>query len=1068
MPACRTCSHARTIIVFALCLGLTASAVMAAENAPESASNSKAPAKIDFNRQIRPILSDKCFRCHGPDTNERQAELRLDIHASALAELPTGSRAIVPGKPTDSELVSRIESQDAELVMPPPSMNKPLSASEKQLLRQWIAEGGDYRQHWSFVPPRRPQTPVVKNEAWVRNPIDRFILARLESEGLESAAAADLVTLCRRVYLDLTGLPPTPEEVEAFLQSSKSASREASPSSREGESGRGGEGEKAFLALVNKLLDSPHYGERMALEWLDAARYADTHGYHIDSHRDMWPWRDWVIAAYNTNMPFDRFTVEQMAGDLLPQPSRDQLVASGFNRNHMINFEGGAIPAEYLNAYIVDRVNTTGTVWMGMSIGCAQCHDHKYDPISQRDFYQLYAFFHNVPENGLDGRKGNASPLIKLPSVAEQKQLDDLAAQIKTVQQQLTGANAKLDEAQQAWETSAAAETSITWQTLVPALLRSRDDETTLTKLDDGSIRASGKNPPIDTYLVAAPSELAKITAVRLEVLPDETLPHKGLGRSTNGNFVLTTIKVQHDTPEEPGKDWPVKIRAASATFSQKDFPIEGAFDGDARKGWAIYPEVARAQTAVFELDKPIEVAGKKTITVDLQFISEFAQHNAAKFRLSITSAENPLSNRSLPPKVRDALAVESGKRNAAQKNEIRDHFRRQVSDDGKQLVETLAKLGKQQQDLEQSVPNVMVMQEMPKPRDTYILIRGQYDKQGEKITAGVPAGLAPLGEDAPLNRLGLAKWLVDPQHPLTARVIVNRYWQMVFGNGLVKTSEDFGSQGEWPSHPELLDWLAREFVESGWNVKHMMRLLVTSAAYRQSSAVSTASYSRDPENRLLARGPRFRLQAELIRDTALAASGLLVNKVGGPSVSPYQPNGIWDDLAFGREFSAQTFVQGKGDELYRRSMYTFWKRTVPPVQMSTFDAPDREVCTVRRARTNTPLQALVLMNDVTYVEASRKLAERVLKATAANDGERLALAYQLLVARRPTDREQQVLVKLLDDQRSRYRADPAAVTKLLKVGESPRDTSLDAVELAAWSTVMSVLLNLDETMTKG
>lgn len=1042
MPVCRLSSHhVRVVWAFAITL-VIGSAALAADSQPAG--------KIDFNKQIRPILSDKCFRCHGPDSKERQGELRLDVTESAFGELPGGKRAIVPGKPELSELVKRIETSDADEVMPPRTFNKTLSAAERQLVRQWVAEGAGYHQHWSFVTPKRPEPPAVKQSDWVRTPIDRFILARLEQDKLAPSSQADPATLIRRLSLDLTGLPPSPEDVAEFQQSAIH-----NPQS-------------AIETLVTRLLASPHFGERLALDWLDASRYADTHGYHIDSHRDMWPWRDWVINSFNRNMPFDQFTIEQLAGDLLPNATREQQVASGFNRNHMINFEGGAIPAEYLNNYIVDRVNTTGTVWLGISVGCAQCHDHKYDPFSQRDFYQLYAFFNAVPENGLDGRKGNAAPLIKLPSLEQQRQLDDLAAQIKRVQQRLSGPDAEFDQAQIAWEPKALANATVEWEVVQPAKMWSRDNESTLTRLADGSIRASGKNPPLDTYTIVAPSKATRITAVRLEALPDETLPHKGLGRSSNGNFVLTTFRLAHDTPAEPGKDRAARFKSATASFSQKDFPIAQAIDGQPRDGWAIYPEVHRTQTAIFLLDKPIEAPGDKSLTFELNFISSFAQHQLAKFRLSITSAENPTSDGGLPAKVRDALAIEPAKRSTAQANDVREHFRRLVSAEGKKLVEELAALGKRQQDLEQLVPTSMVMQELPKPRDTFILMRGQYDKLGEQVTAGVPGGFVPLPEGAPLNRLGLARWLVDPQHPLTARVVVNRYWQMLFGTGLVKTSEDFGSQGEWPSHPELLDWLAREFVDSGWNVKEIIRLMVMSNAYRQSSAVSTELHARDPENRLLARGSRFRLPAEFIRDGALAASGLLIDRVGGPSVSPYQPKGIWDDLAFGREFTAQTFVQGKGQELYRRSMYTFWKRTVPPVQMSAFDAPDREVCTIRRARTNTPLQALVLMNDITYVEASRKLAERVLREVTSDDAARLERAYRLLVARPPTVKEQQVLSKLLQSQRDRYQKDLAAAEKLLKIGDAPRDEKLNSVDLAAWTTVMNVLLNLDETVTKG
>jgi len=760
---------------------------------------------IDFNRDIRPILSDNCFKCHGPDEKERKANLRLDVRAVAVER-----KAIVPSKSGESKLIARISSSDEAMRMPPAKTGKHLKPEQVALLKRWIDEGASYSQHWAFVPPVRPALPGVKNPGWVRTPVDRFILQQLERSGLLPTPEADRVTLIRRLTLDLTGLPPTPAEVDAFVHDQSPA---------------------AYAKLVERLLKSPHYGERMALDWLDAARFADTHGYHIDSGRDMTKWREWVIEAFNSNKPFDQFTIEQLAGDLLPNASVAQRIASGFNRNHMINFEGGAVPEEYHTAYIVDRVNTTATVWLGLTVGCAQCHDHKYDPISQKEFYQLYAFFYNVPENGLDGSKGNAAPMLRAPTTEQQQKLDDLDRQIKALE-----AKAKLPDAKEAKQ------------------------------------------------------ELAKIR------------------------------------------------------------------------------------------------------------------------------------------KERDAL--------------------------------------------DRTIPSAMVMQEMPRPRDTFVLIRGQYDKKGEKVTANVPAFLPPFPKDAPPNRLALARWLVDPNHPLTARVIVNRYWQMFFGTGLVKTSEDFGSQGEWPSHPELLDWLATEFIRTGWDVKAMIRMLVMSATYRQSSSIADAKtnlQSADPDNRLLSRAPRIRLPAEFIRDQALAAAGLLNPEIGGKSVSPYQPPGLWEELmsrADGANWSAQTYTQSHGKDLYKRTMYTFWKRTCPPAQLATFDAPDRETCTVRRARTNTPLQALILMNDPTYVEASRKLAERVL-TEAKTDADRLTLVFRLVVARTPNPDETRILVRVLERQHEVFRKDPERARKLLSVGESSRNEKLEVAALAAWTTVASVVLNLDETVTR-
>ncbi len=799
-----------------------------ARSEPTSASDKPAAGKISFDRDVRPILSNHCWKCHGPDAKERKAGLRLDQQESAIKPAESGKTAIIAKKPADSELVRRILSSDSDEQMPPASENKPLSAAQKETLKRWIEQGATFEQHWSFRPVTRPAIPPVKSaienqKSKIKNPIDHFILARLEAEGLSPSPEAARETLIRRVTLDLTGLPPTITEIDEFLNDHDA---------------------NAYEKVVDRLLKSPHYGERMALDWLDASRFADTNGYHIDNGRDMTRWRKWVIDAFNRNLPFDQFTIQQLAGDLLPEPTDpaaafEQKLASGFHRNHMINFEGGAFPKEYHNAYIVDRVNTTATVWLGLTVACSQCHDHKYDPLTQREFYQLYAFFHNVAENGLDGRKGNAEPLLKFPTDDQQKQLAELSKNI-----------AELD--------------------------------------------------------------------ARLKTAKDEEA---------------------------------------------------------------------------------------KTLKADLD------------------------------------------------------------------------RLRKNQTELEQLIPTSMVMRELEQPRETFLLIRGQYDKPGDKVEADVPAALPRLPEGTPHNRLGLAKWLTHPSHPLTSRVIVNRYWQSYFGTGLVKTSEDFGSQGEAPSHPELLDWLAAEFMSNesttaaGWNIKHLQRLIVTSATYRETSRATPALIARDPENRLLARGPRHRLPAEGIRDLALSVSGLLQHKIGGPSVSPYQPAGLWEELmarADGKNWTAQEYSQSHGADLYRRTMYTFWKRTCPPAQLATFDAPDRETCTVRRARTNTPLQALVLMNDPTYVEASRKLAERILLEGGTTAEERITFAFRLTTARKPTPRELIVLRRVLEQQHARFAADSAAATKLLSVGESPRNEQLPAHELAAWAAVASVILNLDEAVTKG
>jgi hypothetical protein len=999
-----------------------------------------APASVDFDRQVRPILSDRCFKCHGPDANERQAELRLDLPDQALLPAESGKPAIVPGKPQESTLIKRVFSTRKGFMMPPPSSNKTLTAEEKALLKEWIAQGARYQAHWSFNPPRRPDVPTVKDAAWLRNPIDRFILAKLEAEGLRPAPEASRTSLVRRLTFDLTGLPPTLAEIDAFLADDRP---------------------DAYERLVDRLLGSEHYGERLAIDWLDAARYADTHGYHLDSGRDMTRWREWVIEAFNTNMPFDRFTVEQLAGDLLPSPTLSQRIASGFNRNHMINFEGGAIPKEYQTAYVIDRVNTTGTVWLGLTIGCSQCHDHKFDPITQKEYYQLYAFFNNVPEKGLDGRAGNAAPMVKTPSAAQARRLERLSAEVRRVEVALNGPRPEIDALQAQWEQAGALKRDAQWVPLDPEEFTSRNGAQ-MVKLGDRSIVVRGEAPSNDAYTIVAPASLERVTAVRLEALPDERQAARGTGRSDNGNFVLTEFRISAGQP--------LKIKEARADFSQSAHPVGLAIDGKAATGWAVHPDVSSPHAAIFELETPLEASGGVRLTTVLEFQSQWPRHQLARFRLSATSAPRPEAARKLPPQVAKLLAIPLEKRTDAQRSELRSYYRTQVSPECRPLAAELAALRKELAAVEKAIPSSMVMEEMSRPRDTFVLDRGQYDKEGEKVRPGVPASLPPLPPGAPANRLGLARWLVDPGHPLTARVMVNRLWQMVFGTGIVKTAEDFGSQGELPSHPELLDWLAVEF-QQGWDVKALVRLMVTSAAYRQSSVASPEAYDRDPENRLLARGPRVRLQAEFIRDQALAASGLLDGRVGGRSVSPYQPAGLWEELASrldSKNWSAQTYVQDHGADLYRRTMYTFWKRTSPPPSLLTFDAPDRESCTVRRSRTNTPLQALVLLNDPTYVEAARKMAERVIVQGGSSDDERLVFAFRLATARRPSAAELGVLRTLLKAQRDVYRADAKAALRLLAVGESPRDARLEPAELAAWSMVCSAILNLDETVTKG
>ncbi|MCI0739004.1 MAG: PSD1 and planctomycete cytochrome C domain-containing protein [Gemmataceae bacterium] len=823
------------------------------------------PKIVDFNRDIRPILSDNCYLCHGPAKATRKADLRLDVEEEAFADRG-GYFALVPGKLKESHLYKRVTSQEKSKQMPPPSFGRKPSPRQIELLRLWIEQGAKWQKHWSFVPPERPPLPVVKNSSWVRNSIDAFVLARMEGENLSPSPEASRETLIRRVSFDLTGMPPTIDEINAFVT-------DRAPD--------------AYEKLVDRLLASPRYGERMVLEWLDAARYSDTNGYQTDGTRAMWPWRDWVIEALNKNMPFDQFTIEQIAGDMLPSPTVPQKIATGFHRNHMLNGEGGRIAEESRVDYVVDRVDTTFTIWQGLTAGCARCHEHKYDPISQKEYYGLYAYFNNIDESGgVDRRNSTAAPVLELPT-DEQK-----------------------------------------------------------TKIAD-----------------------------REKIVQDFEKKAKALSD---------------------------KLLAGQADW-EKDLQLE-----------------------------------------------------------------------KLPENVQKALKVDAAKRTAEQKKAISDHYL-STFPERQTLQKELEKAKKSLSDLKNSVLITMVMEERKQPRETFVLLRGVYNKYGEKVSPGLPTAFPPLLKDAPNNRLGFARWLVDKSNPLTARVTVNRIWQMFFGAGLVKTAEDFGAQGEWPSHPELLDWLAVEFMQPSvpspqeggegrvreWDIKRIHKLIVMSATYRQSSQVSPASLDKDPDNRLLSRGPRFRLSPFNLRDQALALSGLLVDKIGGPPVRPYQPPGLWEDFSFNQI----KYTQDKGEKLYRRSLYTFWRRSIAPPNM--FDTSARQVCTVRQSRTNTPLHALILLNDVTFVEAARVWAERLMKEGGKTPEQRLHLAFRMATARHPTAVEQNVLMQGFERTLKHFQSDRTAAMKLVQTGESPRDARLDAVEQAAYAAVLNMILNLDEVVTK-
>jgi hypothetical protein len=1021
--------------------------VVAATPTPKSSAQ-----PISYNRDIRSILSENCYACHGPDAQQRKAGLRLDQMESATHPLKkTGDIAVVPGDLTHSALVDRITTTDPDDHMPPPDSGKKLSATQVQLLRRWIAEGAKFEGLWSIQPVSHPEPPAVNDAKWIRNPIDNFVLARLEKEGLSPSPEADRPTLIRRLSLDLLGLPPTPGEIDAFVHDS-------SPD--------------AYEKVVDRLLANPHYGERMALEWLDAARFGDTHGYHIDAGRDMTAWRDWVIKAFNNNQRFDQFTIEQLAGDLLPNATTDQKIASGFQRNAMVNFEGGAIPEEYLTAYQIDRVNTLGAVWLGLTVGCAECHDHKFDPITQKDFYSLYAFFNSIAEKGLDGEHGNAAPVLTITTPAERHAEKHLSDQIADLQRQLDGLDDSLDAEQATWEKAEIAKVNdnrVDWRICNVSKFVARSGATAHAKTDQ-SVLIRGQNRSSDDYTFAIKSDGAPITALKLEVLPDDSLPAHGPGRAFNGNFVLTKLQVHASSPEAIAADNEVKLKLIKADFNEEGFAADGLLHPGSA-GWGVDPQIGKPHEIIVQFDKPVVQTGGAGITVKLEFGSGFPQHSIGRFRVSTTNSQDPFGAAKPPAQISAILPLPATQRSSQQTALVRSFFRANISEKARTIHEEQLGLQRQLDRLKDSRKTTMVMEELPQPRPTYILLRGQYDKHGAQVFPNTPSALPPLPPDAPRNRLGLARWLVSPQQPLTARVEVNRYWQMYFGTGFVKTSEDLGMQGEYPSHPELLDWLASEFVTSGWDVKAMQRLIVTSATYRQSSHASAQTVAGDPENRLLARGPRFRLEAELIRDEALAVSGLLNDQIGGKSVLPYQPPGLWEELmarSDGDRFSAQKYVQDHGPDLYRRGLYTFRKRTSPVPELITFDAPDREICTVRRSRTNTPLPALVLMNDPTFVEASRKLAERAMTEGGKEDSQRIGFAFRLATGRLPRSEELAVLQNVLDQERDVYIHDADTANKLLSVGESPINKTLDSAQHAAWTMLCSTILNLDETISKN
>ena len=1014
-------------------MGWIASALVAAIlAAPGAFDGSGAPEAIEFNRDIRPILADRCFPCHGPDGARRKADLRLDQESSAMADRD-GARAIVPGESKSSELYRRITAADVVERMPPAKSGKSLSTVEIEKLGRWINEGAKWQLHGSFIPPAEPRVPRVRGRDRVCNPIDAFIQARLEHEGLVPAAEAERGILIRRVTLDLTGLPPTAAEIDAF-------ERDKSPN--------------AYEKVVDRLLASPRLGERLATRWLSAARYADTNGYQTDAPRIMWRWRDWVIDAFNRNIPFDRFTIEQLAGDMLPEATLEQKVATGFNRNHRGNGEGGIIPEEYAVEYVVDRVDTTSTVWLGLTLACARCHSHKFDPIAQDEFYRFFALFNNIPEEGRAVKYGNSPPIIKAPTPAQQEKRQRLDSKAAALEFKLVDQHGDIASAQAAWEKSASTQPALDW-TLDEDLVLRRPRDENRAPVDLGDVAGFGFYDKFTIGVRVRPEGATGGTIVSRMV--DEP---QGEGYSV----VLDRGKVQVNLVKR-WLDDAIRVETKDAFPEGVWTHITVRYDGSrVAAGVKVYLDGKLAPLAVQldELNQTFFTKAPLRLGAGGGSASKFA---GALGGLSIYAAALSFEDISIlatGQSIAEILATPAAKRTDGAAQKIRRCFLatgapepiRALDADRRAAKRALAEF------LDQ-IPTTMVMEEMRVPRETHVLARGQYDRPAAKVAPGVPRCLSGGSETPVRDRLALARWLVAPGNPLTARVAVNRDWQMFFGTGLVKTLDDFGAQGEPPSHPELFDWLAGEFVRSGWDMKALLRTISTSATYRQASQVTREAIERDPENRLLAHGPRLRLPAEMIRDQALRLAGLLVERTGGPSVKPYQPAGLWNELA------DADYVQDHGPSLYRRSLYTFWKRTVPPPAMVAFDAPARETCIVRESRTNTPLQALDVLNDVTFVEAARGFAERVMNGPGQSPPERLAAAFFQATARRPRPDELAILVDGFRDQLARFSHDRKGALALISQGESSRDPRLDPVELAAYTVMTQLILNLDETLTK-
>lgn len=988
----------------------------------------RAEGGVNFGREVLPILSENCLSCHGQDEGHRKAKLRLDTQDGALKSV------IVPGNAAGSEFMKRIVSSDEDEVMPPPdSHKKRLQPSEVKLLRQWIAEGATWGRHWSFEKPMKAAPPPGHP-----HPVDAFVSAKLHDEGLELSKRVEPHTLARRVAFDLTGLPPSVEDVAAL---------EKAPSTA------------VYEALVDRLLASPHFGERLAMWWLDAARYSDTDGFQSDATRTNWPWRDWVVDAFNSNMRFDQFTLEQFAGDLLPNATPDQKLATCFHRNHMTNGEGGRDPEESRVDYVLDRVNTIGSTWLGLTLGCTQCHSHKFDPIAQTDYYSLTAFFNSIDEDGKAGT--GAKPYLSYSSKYAKRALDE-AQQLVDERKPLEIAARQMAEAPFAkWLAERQNEVKsgfVGWHSMRGRLEAS--EGTSLSQGADAVVQASGANPKQEDYRLISPVKLRRVTGLRLEVFPHASHTSGGYSRGASGEFVLTDIKVQvRRVGSAQVRD--VKVATAVAD-AEKDVKaareygsVKGVLDDDPRNGWTtkgLPHNIPRV--AVFGLAEPLQLEPEEELVFELKHRSTEGDANIGRFRVSITDQAGPALQAVGSMPMEELAAMKGGKLDGKLRQRLLDQF---LADfEPYQKARAAVELANSQVAEAKAAAkvNVMVLANRKEPRETHVLVRGVWDKPGEKVQPGALSAILPWKESEPRTRLGLAHWITSRDNPLTARVVVNHLWQMCFGIGLVKTVEDFGLQGERPIHPDLLDWLAVELMESGWDLKHILRLIVTSDTYCQTSNVSKELLQRDPENRLLGRGARFRLPSWMLRDAALSHAGLLNPALGGPPVRPYQPEGVWEELFMGR----YTYVPSEGAAQYRRTLYAFWRRSITPTFL--FDSAQRRSCEVRNARTNTPLQALTLLNDKTYLEASRVLSERSLNLAV---NRRLQTIHQSVLARQPDARELGILVREYERALAYYQQSPAAASEFAQVGQSVKNTS---PELAATMIVASMILNLDEAIT--